>query len=402
MPNKFDGFFINGIETNKVFSNFNKKIAAITNPAVIAAIPVIKSVTEQKINEITKPISQFFKTFEPEIINVLNIANRTYNYFEKFLRNEYDLRNGIKTKWHNLENELKYKNRSFPNSDFISLFEVCVKEANYTLDVGYIFYRARKIDINDLSEDVNNLITKLNEKYEEYDYQKQSNKEKNIFDYLYSQPIEEWEQDYINELGINNIVFWGYDAENSDAPPNEKSISGRINPSGISCLYAADEPMTAISEIQPTIDQIVSVAEIEIKRKLCLFNFNFYEAFNGTDFLEKSLTEIEEEFKVPFENIRLLFETVSELFSRPSLGNTENYYVTQYLSDFIKSKGFDGLVYNSSLKENGKNIVLFDTSKDDTGSPNNYTIKNSKLVKIDKVEIQYKKLLPKENKSDNV
>ena len=155
--------------------------------------------------------------------------------------------------------------------------------------------------------------------------------------------------------------------------------------------------MTAILEIQPTIGQIVSVAEIEIKRKLNMFNFDFCKAFNNSNLLEKSLPKIKKELAISLPEIKIIFDTVSELFSKSSLGNPENCLATQYLSEYIKSKGFDGIVYNSSLNENGKNIVLFDISKDDAGNPVNYNIKNSSLYKIDKVQVVYKKILPKEN-----
>lgn len=398
-----DNFFNNSVvKSAKTLSGINKRFFEATKSPVISAIPAIVGFAQTKLNDIAKPFAQFNKTFETEFKNITKIAIHAYNCFEKYMRNEYELRNEIKLKWKNLEDELKYNNRSFPNSDFISLFEECVNEASFTFEEGYTFYRAREIDVTDISEEVIKLINKVSEKYEEYEYQKQSDKEKDILNYLHSLTDEEWQNEYVNELDINNINFWGYNAENSDAPPREKTISGRVNPSGISCLYAAAEPMTAISEIQPTIGQTVSVAEIKIKNKLSLFNFDFYEAVKNNEKFEKSLTELNQELKIPVEQLKIIFETVSELFSKPSLGNTENYLVTQYLSAFIKSKGFDGIVFKSSLHENGINIVLFDTSKDDSGNPLNYDIKNSKLIKVDKVEIHYKQILPKKINSNFV
>ena len=107
-------------------------------------------------SSITKPISNFFKTFEPDINNFRNIPSHTYQIFKE-----------IHLKWKNLEVELKYKNRSFPNSDFIKLFEICVDEANYTLDEGSIFHRARKIDVTNFSDKVNILINKVLDNYNE-------------------------------------------------------------------------------------------------------------------------------------------------------------------------------------------------------------------------------------------
>ena len=387
-----------GKALNDAVPNFSKitsdQITALTNPVNLSAFSTYKNIANDKINEIIRPISNFYKALEPNICNYVNILSEIYSFFDKIMRNEYELKNEIYLKWKNLEDELKNNNRSFPSSDFLSLFKVCVDEANYSLDEGSILYIARKINETDFSPVVRSFFKQVSDKFNEYEYQKQFEKEKDIWSYLSNLSSDELELLCNNECEINNIAFWGYNAISSDAPPSGKAISGRANPAGITCLYAALEPMTAISEIQPTIGQIISVAEIRTRQKLKLFNFDFYEAFTN-DLFEKSLVEFKKEKGISFENFKIIFETISEIYSRPSLGNTENYYATQYLTDYIKSKGFDGLIFNSSLMERGKNIVLFDTSKDDIGTPKNYTVKNSLLYKIDKVKIQCKELLPK-------
>ena len=46
-------------------------------------------------------------------------------------------------------------------------------------------------------------------------------------------------------------IFWGYDEKGSDAPPKGTASPGRINPDGISYLYAANDIQTAVLEVRP-------------------------------------------------------------------------------------------------------------------------------------------------------
>ena len=55
-----------------------------------------------------------------------------------------------------------------------------------------------------------------------------------------------------------------------------------------------------------------------------------------------------------------LYNTIGAMFSKPYNGDVSKYLPTQYLAEEIKKMGFDGLRFNSSLHEGGKNVVLFD------------------------------------------
>ena len=48
----------------------------------------------------------------------------------------------------------------------------------------------------------------------------------------------------------SKISFWGYDEKGSDAPPKGTASPGRINPDGISYLYAANDIQTAVLEVR--------------------------------------------------------------------------------------------------------------------------------------------------------
>lgn len=374
----------------KAMSPFQDLMKDITAPVGLIGF-------KDNLQTITNVTNQLYKAILPDFQNVLGIGSSIVQVFEEQMLNQYNYKQEIIEKWNNLETELKTKNRYSPKSDLLPIFEKCIEEAKYILKKGKCLFRARKFDLNELSPDVKCIIEKATDRFNDYQYQKSSDKAKDIWEYMKNIPKDEWEQNYINDLKISKIDFWGFNSEQSDAPPSSKTIPGRANPVGISYLYTANSIITAISEIQPTIGQLISVAKIKTLKDLNLFNFNFYEAFNNSEFLEKSVVEIKEILGFSIEKMKIFFDTISELFSKPSLGYTDNYYATQYISEFIKNKGFDGIIFNSSLKKGGINYVLFDTSKDDTDCHINYKVVSSGLHKINNVSISERRILPKRN-----
>ena len=111
--------------------------------------------------------------------------------------------------------------------------------------------------------------------------------------------------------------------------------------------------------------------------------------------MQSTPAQVSELLGISFWNLREFFDLVSELFSKPATGNYENYYATQYISEFIKSKGFDGIEYKSSLRKGGTNIVLFDVSKDDNSNPINYEIVGTNLYRVSNVRVTSKQHLPR-------
>ena len=69
-------------------------------------------------------------------------------------------------------------------------------------------------------------------------------------------------------------------------------------------------------------------------------------------------------------------------FSIPTSNTNFNsdYVPTQIIAEFIKSLGYDGIAYKSSLG-NGDNIVLFDLDM--------ATIKENNIYKVKKVEFSF-------------
>ena len=369
-----------------------------------------------RINEITnavklpfKEINNFYYNFNnavnslnklvnPYISNAIHTLSNYAKAYSETLTEQHHYRQSIYIMWNNLEEELRLKNRYFPKNELINILDNLTKEAKYYLKKGAILYRARKISEQDFPEEVHKLINYIMEKN---NTQSNSNKLIQINDIIKNIndiPFDEWEENYINMNNLQNNLFWGYGKKESDAP-SSKDISiphGRVNPSGISYLYTARNTATAISEVQPTIEQFISIAKIATLKRLNLFYFNFPGAYRNSKLLEKHIGEIKRQYELShFWELEIFFDSLSELFTKPILGNTDYYFTTQYISEFLKNKGFDGIQYKSSLKKRGLNIVLFDTSKDTNNNPINYQIINSSLYKINNVKIISSKIMPK-------
>ena len=160
-------------------------------------------------------------------------------------------------------------------------------------------------------------------------------------------------------------------------PPSDIVTDGRANPRHISYLYAASDVHTAVSEIRPMNGQKVSVATIEIQKELKIYIFDKKRICDNThDFMDQ---------------IELNY--IAVLFSMPCYGDEAKYLPTQYICDYIRSLGYDGIRYDSSLCSSGYNMVLFDTSVNNNGLHENYKIIESKLYEANS-QITAKQFLP--------
>jgi copper chaperone CopZ len=342
--------------------------------------------------QIVKAITPYYNKF----INNVPPAINAYNHI---MRDEYAYKQAVLDMWEDFLLEIKTKKRYFPEAEFISIFDKCASEAKCILKKDSIFFRARIIGRDELPDGIRSAINTAIENLKDYENKEFAEKSKDIWDFIFKLPYGVWELKYLYPHQLENVNFWGFDKDGSDAP-RETISQGRVNPPGISCLYTANSIITAISEVQPSIGQTVSVGKIKTLKDLNIFDFSFSKTYKDSDFLDKSVVEIKEKYGISIGKIAIFLNTLSELFSRPAMGNVDNYYATQYLSEYIRNLGFDGIRYRSSLKKGGTNIVLFDTSRGEDNSPRNYQILSSSLHKIESVKTSAIQVFPKNDTED--
>jgi len=176
------------------------------------------------------------------------------------------------------------------------------------------------------------------------------------------------------ENGELRVVTGPLPSKELMAPPPKITKDARINPRGISYLYLSNNLETAILEVRPWIGQEVSVGYFEIKKELKCIDTSRDK--KGTFFyLGEGKPKL-----TPDEKEEFVWGGINSSFSRPvrSEDETINYIPTQYLSEFFKTNGYDGIIYKSALTEKGYNIVLF--------NPKNALLKGARVFQIKSIK----------------
>ena len=156
--------------------------------------------------------------------------------------------------------------------------------------------------------------------------------------------------------------------EKMGAPPKRRSSHGRANPAGIPYLYLGSRPDTAVSEIRPHTGEAACVADFTIPeiRAVNLRNpRKLVSPFILTDASEIGQLRAD----LPF------LERLGEELTRPvqPTGAAIDYIPSQYLCEFIKKSGFDGVIYRSSVSD-GINLALFDPARAIGGKVELYSV----------------------------
>ncbi|MCC8433455.1 RES family NAD+ phosphorylase [Brevibacillus sp. M2.1A] len=148
------------------------------------------------------------------------------------------------------------------------------------------------------------------------------------------------------------------------APPEHLVGTGRLNQRGIRYLYVADIAKTAVAELRPWINAVITVADVKAKRNLKVI-----------DFVPKD-TDNESSFK----------RIIGELFSRPVRPDISDieYLPTQCIAEFVKRNGYDGVRYASAVNPGGINYCLFD--------PDCVSVKISHKVLVTTINVESKQI----------
>lgn len=147
------------------------------------------------------------------------------------------------------------------------------------------------------------------------------------------------------------------------SPPARKATHGRANPAGIPYLYLGSLPTTAVAEIRPHTGEVACVADFTVLSPL-----NAVDLRNPRGLVSPFLLADARAIGQLRADIAFL-ERLGEELTRPVLpsGAAIDYIPSQYLCEFIKKVGYDGVVYRSSVSE-GINLALFDATKAAVGA----------------------------------
>ncbi len=134
-------------------------------------------------------------------------------------------------------------------------------------------------------------------------------------------------------------------------PEPQAAREGRVNPKGIPCLYLADKPYTAMSEVRPWLGAYVSIGHFVTQKDLELMDCTAPR--DEAKFNDAQNDEEQEEY---------IWGEISNAFSEPVTDSDTkaDYTPTQVLAEVFKKMGCNGIKYRSLLGEEGNSFALFD------------------------------------------
>jgi hypothetical protein len=160
-----------------------------------------------------------------------------------------------------------------------------------------------------------------------------------------------------------------YSLAQMGAPPSKFASYGRANPAGIPYLYLGSTESTAISEIRPHTGEIACVVDFRIPVDLELIDLRRPRRPISPFFLEDGADICKLRGYLP------LLDRLGEELTRPVLPRSAaiDYTPSQYLCEFIKKSGYQGVLYSSSVGA-GMNLALFDPRCANAGVVTQYRV----------------------------
>ena len=159
----------------------------------------------------------------------------------------------------------------------------------------------------------------------------------------------------------------GYSKNEMWAPPDDLASPGRANSKGQSCLYLCSVKKTTVKEIRAHAFDYVTIATFKLKRSVKVLDLSsivhsspFYTENDKVAYLvnENTLRQIQNDLARPMSR----------------LDSDLDYLPTQYISDFAKFLGYDGVKYFSTFDKTSYNVALFDSSACDCTYHRNFLI----------------------------
>ena len=156
-------------------------------------------------------------------------------------------------------------------------------------------------------------------------------------------------------------------------PKKDQATEGRVNPKGIPCLYLASTKETAMSEMRPWMDTVLTVAEFKLKQSVIVIDVTQPEP-SGVPRWEMEPEEC-------------AWQEIGEAFSEPVSRSDEvaDYAPTQYLAEVFKDALFGGILYRSRVAKDGINLALF--------NPDDAMVTECSLFEVSSIEFKFAECL---------
>lgn len=186
---------------------------------------------------------------------------------------------------------------------------------------------------------------------------------------------------YRARVGFDNN---GFTKNELGMPPKELRIPGRVNPEGIGVLYLSSKDDTALYEARASLHDFVTVGEFRLCKEIRIINLAGITSISPFIYADTN------DLKQYAVNTKYLQEIAKDI-AKPLRRNDSplEYLPTQFISEFIKNEGYDGVEYASTMTKEGYNLAVFDES--------NFECVNTQIF-----EISYLKYKPKKLKNNRL
>lgn len=142
-------------------------------------------------------------------------------------------------------------------------------------------------------------------------------------------------------------------------PPKSHTSPGRANPVGIPYLYISDSKETTLYETRVALHEGITVGRFITTETINVVSLKNIADHGPFEILDRGF-DLEE-----FILVRPYLMRLEHELSRPvrKMDVHLDYLPTQYLCEFIKSLGFDGVEYKSAMNSKGYNLAIFKDGK---------------------------------------
>jgi hypothetical protein len=160
-----------------------------------------------------------------------------------------------------------------------------------------------------------------------------------------------------------------FTAAEMGAPSKRIASHGRANPAGIPYLYLGSTPVAAISEVRPHTGQKACVADFTTPADLKLIDLRNPRSMVSPFLLADAADIGKMRNDLPF------LERLGDELTRPVIPQSAaiDYAPSQYLCEFIKNRGYQGVIYRSSVSD-GMNLALFNPVLAQSGAVAQYHV----------------------------
>lgn len=149
----------------------------------------------------------------------------------------------------------------------------------------------------------------------------------------------------------------GYTNKKMGVPPINLTTAGRTNSEGVQCLYLAGDEETTFHEVRARDNDHVSVGEFHQVKDLKIVDLSLFDRIGPFSVPDFDMTW----FAINIEIIRKIGNEVAKPMRR--FDRALDYVPTQYICDYIKHLGYDGIKYKSTLVKGGTNYAIFNEKK---------------------------------------